>query len=117
MKLLTILSQVKTPFEISCDPTQIEVSDIAIDSRLVTKNSAFFALQGKTQNGSKFITDAIKNGAAIIVLSKHEARSTKHESIICEKSFTLPYPKTSTPLLALTAKLPLLNLHARFCSF
>ncbi|OFW80120.1 MAG: hypothetical protein A2887_01170 [Alphaproteobacteria bacterium RIFCSPLOWO2_01_FULL_40_26] len=73
----------------SCDPTQIEVSDIAIDSRLVTKNSAFFALQGKTQNGSKFITDAIKNGAAIIVLSKHEARSTKHESIICENPFTL----------------------------
>lgn len=70
MKLSAIISQIKTAFEISGNHdlvSQINIADIAIDSRLVKKNSVFFALAGKVQDGSKFIADAIKNGAAVIV--------------------------------------------------
>lgn len=71
MKLSQLLSQVKVDFEIGGDPSQIEIEDIAIDSRLVKKNSAFFALQGKVTDGEKFIADAIKNGASLIVASSN----------------------------------------------
>lgn len=70
MKLSAIISQIKMTFEISGNPDllgQITIEDIAIDSRLVKKNSVFFALAGKVQDGSKFIADAIKSGAAVIV--------------------------------------------------
>lgn len=70
MKLSKILSAVKSEFQISSGlgaVDQIEIEDIAIDSRLVKKNSVFFALQGKATDGSKFIEDAVKNGAAAVV--------------------------------------------------
>ncbi len=72
MKLSQLISQAKTDFKISCpssDIDSIEVDDIAIDSRLVKKNSIFFALKGKENDGAKFIADAINKGAAVIVTS------------------------------------------------
>jgi UDP-N-acetylmuramoyl-L-alanyl-D-glutamate--2,6-diaminopimelate ligase len=70
VKLIEILSQVKTKYEIAAnlsDIGQIEISDIAIDSRLVKKNSIFFALPGKEVDGAQFIDSALKNGAALVV--------------------------------------------------
>lgn len=70
MKLTTILSQVTTDFKILGNPellNKIEIEDIALDSRLAKKNSAFFALPGKAEDGSKYIADAIKNGASTII--------------------------------------------------
>lgn len=69
MKLSQILSQVKIKYELqnlgSVD--QIDAEDIAIDSRLVKKNSVFFALAGKETDGFKFIESAVKNGAVLVV--------------------------------------------------
>jgi UDP-N-acetylmuramoyl-L-alanyl-D-glutamate--2,6-diaminopimelate ligase len=45
--------------------SEIEVSSIEIDSRKCQKNSIFFALK----NGEQFIQDAIKNGAACVVVA------------------------------------------------
>jgi UDP-N-acetylmuramoyl-L-alanyl-D-glutamate--2,6-diaminopimelate ligase len=70
VKLSQILSQVKTPYKILSKIDEIEIADIALDSRLVKKNSAFFALQGKAKDGSEFISDAIKNGASVVVLGE-----------------------------------------------
>jgi UDP-N-acetylmuramoyl-L-alanyl-D-glutamate--2,6-diaminopimelate ligase len=83
MKLSQLLSQVKSDFKISGDPSQIEIEDIAIDSRLVKKNSVFFALPGKATDGEKFIADAIKNGASVIVTKDdgHQTSSAKHPTI------------------------------------
>ena len=70
MKLSQILSQVKTSHKIvqNAFPIDvIEIADIALDSRLAKKDSAFFALQGKAKDGSEFIADAIKNGAAVVI--------------------------------------------------
>lgn len=49
--------------------SEIEISDIAIDSRLVKKNSIFFALQGKTTDGAKYIATAINQGAIAVIAS------------------------------------------------
>lgn len=70
MKLSKILSQVKANYEIVGNRDlleQIEVEDIAIDSRLVKRNSAFFALHGKTKNGFEFIDNAIAGGASVVI--------------------------------------------------
>ncbi len=67
MKLSQLLSQVKSDFKISGDPSQIEIEDIAIDSRLVKKNSVFFALQGKVTDGLKFVDAAVGSGASLVV--------------------------------------------------
>lgn len=67
MKLLALLKNVKTPHQISGDA---EILNVAIDSRLVKNGDIFFALVGKTQDGSKFINDAISKGASAIVTSQ-----------------------------------------------
>lgn len=66
MNLGKILQQCKTINEVIGN-SDLEICDIEIDSRLVKKNSIFFALPGKSKNGSEFILTAIKNGAAVIV--------------------------------------------------
>jgi UDP-N-acetylmuramoyl-L-alanyl-D-glutamate--2,6-diaminopimelate ligase len=70
VKLSQILSQVKTDFKIAgslATADQIDVEDIAIDSRLVKKNSVFFALQGKATDGLKFAAAAVESGASVVV--------------------------------------------------
>lgn len=69
MKLSEILAQVKTKYKLPSllNPDTIIIEDIAIDSRLVAKNSVFFALQGKEKDGSEFVESAISKGASAIV--------------------------------------------------
>ena len=43
---------------------------LAIDSRMIKKNNLFLTIKGKNNDGSKFINNAIKNGAKYIVSSK-----------------------------------------------
>jgi UDP-N-acetylmuramoyl-L-alanyl-D-glutamate--2,6-diaminopimelate ligase len=72
MKLKQILSQVKTDFNIlkNAQFLEVEIEDIAIDSRLVKKNSVFFAIAGKENNGSSFIADAVNKGASVVISSQ-----------------------------------------------
>ena len=42
-------------------------SGIAFNSALVKKDFIFFAIKGNKFDGNKYISDAIKNGAKIIV--------------------------------------------------
>lgn len=49
----------------------IEISDIAYDSRKVTKNSIFVCLKGHNSDGHEYILDAIKNGATAVVSEKY----------------------------------------------
>lgn len=46
---------------------EIEISDICLDSRKVTKDSLFFAVTGNVRRGSEFIPNAIQNGAIAII--------------------------------------------------
>ncbi len=43
---------------------------IAIDSRIIKKGNLFLTIKGKNNDGSKFISEAIKRGASYIVSSK-----------------------------------------------
>ena len=48
----------------------LEFDGFEYDSKKIKKNYIFFAIQGSNFNGNNFITDAIKNGAKIIVSNK-----------------------------------------------
>ncbi len=87
MKLSEILSHTKINFQISSDIDNIEFSDIALDSRLVKKGSIFFALEGKSQDGSKFIDDAIRNGAVAVVSNLKS--DLEVPLILCDEVFLL----------------------------
>jgi UDP-N-acetylmuramoyl-L-alanyl-D-glutamate--2,6-diaminopimelate ligase len=89
MKLSQLLLQAKVDFEISGDPSQIEIEDIAIDSRLVKKNSVFFALPGKSKDGLEFIPDAIKNGAVATVAAATLSRGEGGFLITTSNPFSL----------------------------
>jgi UDP-N-acetylmuramoyl-L-alanyl-D-glutamate--2,6-diaminopimelate ligase len=89
MKLSKILSQVKTSFNSVGNIEDIKIYDIAIDSRLVKKDSVFFALSGKTTNGSEFISSAIDKGANLIITESLPLTSYSLPIIICSDPFAL----------------------------
>lgn len=47
--------------------TNVEVNDVQIDSRLVTKGCCFIAIKGTATDGHTFIEKAIEKGAAVII--------------------------------------------------
>ncbi len=48
---------------------KISFSGVAFNSKQVKKNNLFFAIKGKKFDGNKYINEAIKNGARIIISS------------------------------------------------
>ena len=56
---------------ISEDKKKTIVSGISMNSKDVKKNYIFFAIKGNNINGEKYIVEAVKNGASIIVCSKN----------------------------------------------
>lgn len=55
----------------------IEIEQLSTDSRLPMRNAIFFCLDGIKYDGHKFINDAIKNGAKVIVYSKEITNKEK----------------------------------------
>ena len=53
--------------------TQLEVTDIQIDSRKVIKGAVFVAIKGLQADGHSFIPTAIEKGATVIVCEKKPA--------------------------------------------
>jgi UDP-N-acetylmuramoyl-L-alanyl-D-glutamate--2,6-diaminopimelate ligase len=47
--------------------TQVVVKDLQIDSRKVTKDSAFIAIKGSSSDGHGFIETAVEKGATVII--------------------------------------------------
>ena len=48
---------------------KINIKGLSLDSRQIKKNYLFFALKGTVSNGEKYILDAIKKGAKVVVCS------------------------------------------------
>ena len=48
----------------------IPVNGICFDSRKVKRGNIFFAIQGNKTSGIKFISDAVKKGASVIIIDK-----------------------------------------------
>jgi UDP-N-acetylmuramoyl-L-alanyl-D-glutamate--2,6-diaminopimelate ligase len=68
MKLQDILYKVS--IRSVAGSTNVEVSDVQIDSRKVKKGSVFIAVKGTAADGHQFIDQAIASGAAVIVCEK-----------------------------------------------
>lgn len=64
MKLSKILENVTV--HDSRSMSDVDITNITSDSRQIRKNGLFFAISGYNSDGSKFIPDAIKNGAVAI---------------------------------------------------
>ena len=56
----------------------VDVSSVSIDSRLVKKNGVFIAIQGYSDNGLKYIDDAVRRGAKTIIVEE----KSLHEVVI-----------------------------------
>jgi UDP-N-acetylmuramoyl-L-alanyl-D-glutamate--2,6-diaminopimelate ligase len=79
MDILTLINGLP----ISCvsgDP-QTTITDLTDDSRTVTTGSLFIARSGATEDGSRYIADALKNGAAAI-LTAHPDRVPPTDALI-----------------------------------
>ena len=47
----------------------LKINNICFDSRKVKKGDLFIAIKGEKANGNKFISEAISNGAKVIIYS------------------------------------------------
>ena len=73
MKLADLLRDV--PVVSVSGSTDVEVTGVTADSRLVRKGSVFVAIPGTKQDGSKYIPQAVQKGAAAVVVSAQGPRS------------------------------------------
>ena len=53
------------------DKKNIIISGISVNSKEVKKNNIFFAIKGNKINGEKYIYEAIKRGARVVICSKN----------------------------------------------
>ena len=71
MKLADLLRDVPG-YEVHGD-TNVDITSVTPDSRLVTKGALFVAIPGTAKDGTKFIPQAIEKGAAAIVAETGDA--------------------------------------------
>jgi UDP-N-acetylmuramoyl-L-alanyl-D-glutamate--2,6-diaminopimelate ligase len=100
MKLKEILSDLSVENMTVLGDVNIDVFGVSYDSRIAGKDYAFFALPGHNTNGSKYIDEAIKKGACVIIdTSKSDAISATQivvddifmfMSIFCAKFYNYP---------------------------
>ena len=62
-----------TNFGAMAQTQEIHVSAIRYDSRMVKQNDLFVAIPGTATNGTRFISDAIANGANVVVMQDDTA--------------------------------------------
>ena len=60
---------------------------LTIDSRMVKKDNLFLALKGNKNDGNKFISNAIKKGASIVITSKNNKNKKKIFKVNHEMTF------------------------------
>ena len=68
MKLSKLLEGIE--FELIKGSMEVEIKDISYDSRKVSKNHLFMAIEGLSTDGHEYIDLAIQNGAVAILVSK-----------------------------------------------
>ncbi len=68
---------------------KIKVKGLAINSKKVKKDYIFFAIKGNRLNGEKFINEAVKKGASVIICSK--SCKYKNKSVLVLKISDVRY--------------------------
>ena len=64
------------------DKKNIIISGISVNSKEVKKNNIFFAIKGNKINGEKYIYEAIKRGARVVICSKNCNFTSKNILVI-----------------------------------
>ena len=54
---------------LSLEQNKIKIRGLSIDSKKIHKGFIFFAIKGHRLNGEKFIHEAVKKGASVIICS------------------------------------------------
>jgi UDP-N-acetylmuramoyl-L-alanyl-D-glutamate--2,6-diaminopimelate ligase len=98
--------------QIISNALNIEITNIEIDSRKITQNGLFFALNGITTHGREFIDHAIKNGAIAVICQEDNQKITERNGIkiynhpdafsLLVKSLQNFYPKLPKNIFAIT---------------
>ena len=105
MKLIKLLEGIK--HEVISGDIEIDVSDIAYDSRKVVENGLFLAYSGSSVDGHDYINDAIALGAVAVIVEKDVdvsgnitiikvANSKKILSKLSQNLFGYPQEKMTT---------------------
>ena len=68
MKLKDVLKNVK--YELLAGDNSVDVSGISYNSKNIVKGSMFVALTGFMVDGHKYIDDAVKNGASVLMVER-----------------------------------------------
>ncbi len=68
MKLKELLKDVD--YEVIAGTLEVDVKDLAYDSRKVSKDTAFFALTGFQVDGHDYIAKAVENGSVVVLVEK-----------------------------------------------
>ncbi len=64
--------------------TDVEISEVVNDSRKITKDCLFICIQGEKFDGHTVASDAVSNGAAVLVVSHEvELPTDKEVTVIC----------------------------------
>ena len=74
MNLTKLLQPLPEEWIIQCASGDPDITSVACDSRKVSEGTLFFAIKGMVSDGSKFIPEAIRNGASAVV-SEEPAQS------------------------------------------
>ena len=80
----------------------LNISGVTCDSRFVKKNFIFVAIRGTDANGEKFIDQAIKNGAKVIIL---RSKSNKIKAAVCFGVLFIEVKSPRKTLSELSAKI------------
>lgn len=72
------LSQLLSSLDLKQNIPDIEITDIAFDSRKVTRGSLFVCINGETVDGHNYAVSAEQNGAAAIVAERKTDSSLAH---------------------------------------
>ena len=72
------LMQILMPLGIDeSDVPQVLISGLSVNSKNTKKGDLFFAIQGTSENGQSYITDAINSGAAAIITNQAYTKNTE----------------------------------------
>ena len=56
---------------LSSEKKKIKIRGLSTNSKKIKKGFIFFAIRGNKINGEKFINEAVKNGASVVICSKN----------------------------------------------
>ncbi|MFC1592453.1 UDP-N-acetylmuramoyl-tripeptide--D-alanyl-D-alanine ligase [Candidatus Omnitrophota bacterium] len=79
--------------KLSCGNPQLRISGVSIDSRTIKRGELFIAINGRNFNGHNFIQQAVKKGAAVVIMQPRGHRLKIRPKVAC-----IEVPDTSRAL-------------------